>query len=105
MIQFTSMIECTQIRFTLTAEATGLMDNVELSIEYHEENLHIVEVWVRVLGDNVKGLIRQFEAKNKNMKSESFHQNLITQVNEMPDINDYIDAWIWHRMKGHGDGA
>jgi len=103
MIQFTDLFEFKQIRFILPAETTGLLDNVELSIEYQEANLKNVEVWVRVHGDNVKGRIRVFEAKNKNTKAESFEQNLITQVNDMPDINDYIDAWIWRRNKEAGE--
>ena len=95
----TDLYEFNQLRFILPAETTGLLDTVELSIEYQENNLKNVEVWVRVNGDNVKGQIRSFEAKNKNPKTESFHQDLLTQVNKIPDINDYIDAWIWRRQK------
>lgn len=99
MIQISDLFEFQQIRMILNAEATGLLATVEISIEYQDENLKNVELWVRVHGDNVKGHIRNFEAKNKDPKTESFHQDLITQVNKMPDINDYIDAWIWRRQK------
>ena len=79
------------------------METVELSIEYQEQNLNNVEVWVRAEGDNVKGRIRCFETKNKSPKSESFHQDLIIQVNEMPDINDYVNAWLWRRRNESKD--
>jgi len=93
------MYELNQLRIVLPTEATGYLDTAELSIEYHSENLKHIELWVRVAGDNVKGMVRIFEAKKKNIASEDFHQNLITQVNQMPDIGDYIDAWIWRRQK------
>ena len=73
-----------------------MLDKVELSIDFKEDNLKIAEIWVRVNGDNVKGLIGFFDARNKNLKSGSFLQDLITQVNRMPDINDWIDGWILH---------
>lgn len=98
MIQLSNLFEFQQIRLILPAETTGLLDTVELSIEYQEENLDHAEIWVRVNGDNVKGKIRNFEPYNKDYKTDSFHQNLITQVNKMSDINDYIDAWIWRRQ-------
>jgi len=97
MIQITDLYEFYQIRFRLPSETTGLSDTVELSIEYQKENLAHTEVWVRTDGDNVKGRVRYFDARNKDSKSESFHQDLITQVNDMPDINEYINAWIWRR--------
>jgi len=100
MIQISNLFEFNQIRLILPAETTGLLDTVEISIEYQEKNLKHVEAWVRVVGDNVKGKIMQsFEAKNKDPKSASFRQDLITQVNGIPDINDHIDAWIWRRQK------
>jgi hypothetical protein len=98
MIQITDLYEFNQVRFILPAETAGLMDTVELSLEYQNENLKNVELWVRVSSDNVKGRIKYFEALNKNPDSESFHQDMITQVNDMPDINDYMDAWIWRRQ-------
>jgi len=100
LIQLTDLFEFKQIRFILPAETTGLLDTVELSLEYQEDNLSNIEIWVRVNGDNVKGKIRSFEAKNKDIGSEEFHQNLITQVNIMSDIHAYIDAWIWRRQNG-----
>ena len=101
MFQFTQMeiYELNQLRIVLPAETTGHLDTAELSIEYHGENLKHIELWVRVAGDNVRGMIRVFEAENKNTASEDFHQSLITQVNMMPDIDDYIDAWIYRRQK------
>jgi len=99
VFQQMELYEYSQMRFILPADTTGLLDTVEMSIEYQAENMKNVEVWVRKHGDNVKGKIRSFEADNKNPDSPSFHQNLITQVNGMPDINDYIDAWIWRREK------
>ena len=98
MIQITDLYEYNQIRLVLPAETAGFLETAEISIEYQEQNLNNVEVWVREHGDNVKGRIRYFEAKNKNPKSESFHQDLITQVNEMPDINDYVNAWLCRRQ-------
>jgi len=97
MIQITDLYEYDQIRLVLPAETAGFLETVELSIEYQAKNLNNVEVWVRAEGDNVKGRIRYFEAKNKNPNSESFHQDLIIQVNEMPGINDYVNAWLWRR--------
>jgi len=94
----TELYEFNQIRFVLPAEATGLLDTVELSIEYQEENLKNAEVWVRVKNDNVKGRIKHFDVKNKDHQSETFQQDLITQVNDMSDINDYINAWVWRRQ-------
>ena len=98
MIYISDLFEFRQNRFILSAKSTGLPDTVELSFEYQEANLNNIELWVRVHGDNVKGRIRFFEAENKDINSESFHQDLITQVNAMPDINDYISAWIWRRQ-------
>ena len=90
MIQISDLYEFKQIRFILPAEATGLLDTIEMILEYQEENLKHVELWVRVDGDNVKARIMQpFEGINKDPKSESFHQDLISQVNGMPAINDY----------------
>jgi hypothetical protein len=99
MMMLTDLYEFKQIRFILTAEAAGLLENAELSIEYQKENLKHVEVWVRRAEDNVKGHIRTFEATNKDISSESFQQDLITQVNDLDDITAYIDAWIWRRHK------
>lgn len=98
MIQITDLYKYNQIRLVLPSEPAGFLETVELSIEYQEENLKNVEVWVREHGDNVRGRIRYFEAKNKDSKTESFHQDMITQVNDMPDIGDYINAWIWRRQ-------
>lgn len=97
MIQIVDLYELKQIRFVLPAETTGVLDTVELSLEYQEENLENVEIWVRVHRDKVKGWIRNFEATNKNPNTESFHQDMIVQVNNMPDINMYINTWILHR--------
>lgn len=99
MIQFSNLYEYEQIRFVLPADTTGLLDTVELSIEYQTKNLNIAELWVRIHGDNVRGKILDFEPKNKDCTVDSFQQDLITQVNKMPDINEYIDAWIWRRQK------
>jgi len=104
MIQITDLYEFYQIRFRLLSETTGLSDTVELSIEYQEENLAHAEVWVRTDGDNVKGRVRYFDARNKDPKTESFHQDLISQVNDMPDINEYINAWIWRRKNENKTG-
>ena len=87
-----------QLRVVLPAETTGHLDTVELSIEYQKGNLMHVEVWVRVVGDNVKGLIRIIEAENKNVEAKEFQNSLLMQVNNMPDISDYIDAWIYRRQ-------
>lgn len=97
--QSMNLYEFNQVRFILTAEATGYLDTVELSVEFQKANLEHVEVWVRMQGDNVKGKIREFAAKSTDTESDSFHQSLITQVNEMEDIGDYIDAWIFRRRK------
>jgi len=97
MIQITDLYKFDQIRFKLPAETTGFLAAIELSIEYQEQNLKNAEIWVRKDGDNVKGRIRYFEATNKDPQSESFHQDLITQVNDMSDIGEYINAWIWRR--------
>jgi len=94
----TELYEFNQIRLMLPSEATGFLDNVVISIEYQKENLKKVEVWVRIDGDKIKGYINYVEAKNKDMKSESFHQDLITQVNKMPNIDAIINAWIWKRQ-------
>jgi hypothetical protein len=56
--QQTDLYEYKQLRFILCKEATGLLETVELSIEYQKENLDNVEVWVRKNSDNVKGRIR-----------------------------------------------
>jgi cobalamin biosynthesis Co2+ chelatase CbiK len=98
-LELTELYDFNQVRFTLHQQATGYLDDVELSIEYQKENLNHVEIWVRTCHDMVKGKIRDFAAANKNIDSEDFIQSLITQVNAMPDIGDYIDAWIWRRQK------
>jgi hypothetical protein len=97
MILLTDIYEYQQIRFLLTAEPAGILENAELSLVYNQEIMQAVELWVRRQNDNVKGRIRIFEAKNKDTSSESFQQDLVSQVNDMEDINDYIDAWILRR--------
>ncbi len=97
MILITDLYEYQQFRFMLTAEPTGILENAELSLVYNQEIMQAVELWVRCQNDNVKGRIRVFEAKNKDTSSESFQQDLISQVNDMDDINDYINAWITRR--------
>ncbi len=97
MILITDVYEYQQLRFMLTAEPTGILENAELSLVYNCEIMQAVELWVRCQNDNVKGRIRIFEAKNKDTASESFQQDLVSQVNDMEDINDYINAWIARR--------
>ena len=72
---------------------------VELILVYQKENLKNVEVWFSVGVDNIGSQIRHFDAQNKDTSSESFHQNMITQVSDMPDINDYISTWTWCRQQ------
>ena len=76
-----------QLRTILPSDATKQLRTVELSIEYHTENLKDVEVWVSIAGDNVRGRICAFEAKNKDITPDRFNQSLFEQVNDMPDID------------------
>jgi hypothetical protein len=87
-----------QLRAILPSDATGHLKTVELSIEYHTENLKDVEVWVSISGDNVRGRICTFEAKNKDITPDRFNQSLFEQVNDMPDIDKYIHLWISRRL-------
>ena len=87
-----------QLRAVLPSDATRHLKTVELTIEYHTENLKDVEVWVSIAGDNVRGKICAFEAKNKDIASDHFNQSLFDQVNNMPDIDDRIHAWVWRRL-------